>query len=292
MLMSACGVQNQADTTAKPGSSYADSTCAMCVSRNCGLEISRCTEDVGCASFLLCLGSCPLNGSGDANLACEQACQEQVPATSASLVLTVAQCRTKGKGALCFECGREALPGDRTQLLLNQSCGESLKTTECMRCEENRCCKSKEGCDTSPSCSALRKCSRDCEKSADQDRCIAGCNVMYRDGRVALEQHIACTVANCQRNCSVPSLCESCLISECPDPWVDAHESLQYFEMNDCVLACNNYTANTNEKCISDVCCKLDASNNCATNPEGWRLSNNLIACAQVRCRNSCSNGI
>ena len=253
---------------------YGDSECGTCVVAACAAVLETCNADPGCAAHFECVQACPLGEDGDADAACEAACEIADSSTTRDEVNKVKFCRDRGEAVgACEACGKI----QQVHECLDQTCEPSVETNVCWVCEDESCCDTQWACRDDTACSELLACLQGC---LNGDECINDCYAMRPEGAVLLETRLACIEVLCLEECALPNPCNQCTSSSC------ANERMECAKDFDCTMTrqCTGHCLATG---VSDV---LGCNDMCtAQYPGGVDLWGTLIACQVVQCGSECS---
>lgn len=267
--MSGCDATANVESQVPRSAGYAAGECGRCTQDACRKEVEACGAERGCIGYLLCLGDCPVSGSGDVDAACEADCRRLAAPESQSTVLRLTQCRTYVAENDCPVCH----DGVSKPVLFVEKCDSQMPPPPpdpdlCMDCRSMRCCESVGACDRDPSCAAILAYGRNCIKTkppADQVACILVGYGKNPSGRAAFRMRDMCLTTNCWNECqgapdpSAPQkrdICNSCSARYCRDEFLATLTSEACLDAFSCHVTCAAEDTACVSKCLrSNMLC-------------------------------------
>lgn len=226
----ACSAEETTEGPAKPTETFATSSCGTCVLAVCEAEVTACGADPGCAAYLECLEDCSLGALGDADATCEAACPRTGSSTSTDLVAALSLCRDDQGVVECEACGFASL--------LEQECpNPPTESEECPRCEEERCCDTRQACRDVPECVPFLHCLQACPVGAEEIACTQQCAIDLEPGIAAFAEKFACIIGNCNAECG--DACSGCIAANCPNTHMACQADLSCYLLDKCFASCD-----------------------------------------------------
>jgi len=236
---------------------YTGTACDDCDRSACNSERAACAGVATCASYLTCLGACPLDANSDADGACEAACAEGSGSAELEAFRT---CRTEGAGTTCADCPREGSggAGGGTPLctspgFLTQECGPDNTADACYHCMYENCCDSADAVFIEPGPTQdLANCWLDCGDPI----CEEGCYATYPDGIAEFAAWQACLNVACaepEGPCAVSDPCNECAFVECECEYASCLGSPDCFLGYICFSECDPDDVECASDCVDAV---------------------------------------
>lgn len=228
---------------------FGASDCGVCFEESCITEIDTCLTDPGCASYLSCLRTCPVDEKSFIDPACDQACSPQASSEATRVQAELMECRLWGPGASCAECGIPSKPFDGPP---PQQCEPPAEPapTACRQCYWEKCCDTWNACYASgvnPDCDALGTCITMCT-GPTVEPCVDACLDAHPNSVDTLFDQVACAAEQCAwdaDNCNPAErdACEACLYGTCGSAWVELLSDPEGFLLFMCLGDCGSQDA-------------------------------------------------
>jgi hypothetical protein len=254
-VLAGCSSSSSSPTTAAdastPAQTYAGSACGMCVATACAQQEQTCNGDPQCATYLSCLGACPLDASGNALASCVSACPLPDEATGQAAQAALATCRA---GASCSACGAadagsDAAPVDAGAIDAVAEAGPvdsgptacfQADASVCLQCDESNCCDQATACSGSTVCVNFIHCRVACEQSNSGtalEGCWYGCDMQYPGGVAGYAALGTCEAVSCSGTCN--DTCDHCAVTSCTTEYTQCFATADCRAYVDCVLSCS-----------------------------------------------------
>jgi hypothetical protein len=254
---------------------FGGSACGQCVAAQCAAERAACDSEPTCAVTLACSDACPVTAAGSLDAACAASCAAPVGSAAVNALAQLQSCRARVGGGACPACGGATGDGGSADPILNQVCAASTDPDDCHRCEDERCCMTKQKCRDNADCDAYRLCYLSCLDGGTSPSCTQTCADAHDAGFADFAPRIACVSARCGDPCGPADPCTACIVRECRDAYVGCQESPGCVLLGECFGGCRQV-----QSCI-DGCFTTFASSKAAYIAQ--------FLCAADRCSSECN---
>src|SRR5690606_32740720 len=103
--------------------------------------------------------------------------------------------------------------------VLGQMCaGGSTEVEECPRCEDERCCETRQACRDAPECLPFLYCIQACPQDDGSIPCHQQCAIDHEAGLAAFADKFTCIIGECNTECGGYA-CTDCTAKSCPNTY-------------------------------------------------------------------------